>query len=91
MFNKRRAREADGDLEPIQRPWPLLQRRKIEKLKDERLQEFERACGESFEWLENYYQGCVFAALQNRNYDDGNNGLNLSTARYIRTQKQRET
>ncbi|KAF9281917.1 hypothetical protein BGZ68_006319 [Mortierella alpina] len=57
-------------------------RRKIEKLKDERLQEFERACGENFEWLENYYQGCVFAALQNRNYDDGHNGLNLSTASY---------
>ncbi|KAF9563749.1 hypothetical protein EC968_004776 [Mortierella alpina] len=82
MFNKRRAREADGDLDHTQRPWPVLQRRKIEKLKDERLREFERACGENFEWLENYYQGCVFAALQNRNYEDGHNGLNLSTASY---------
>ncbi|KAF9940975.1 hypothetical protein BGZ67_006213 [Mortierella alpina] len=80
MFNKRRAREADGDLDHSQRPWPVLQRRKIEKLKDERLREFERACGENFEWLENYYQGCVFAALQNRNYEDGHNGLNLSTS-----------
>ncbi|KAF9963105.1 hypothetical protein BGZ70_007631 [Mortierella alpina] len=82
MFNKRRAREADGDLDHTLRPWPVLQRRKIEKLKDERLREFERACGENFEWLENYYQGCVFAALQNRNYEDGHNGLNLSTASY---------
>ncbi|KAF9930345.1 hypothetical protein FBU30_000618 [Linnemannia zychae] len=47
-------------------PWPVLQRRRIEKLKNDRLYEFERACDENFEWLENYYQGCVYAALQNK-------------------------
>lgn len=57
-------------LPPQQMPWPALQRRRIEKLKDDRLHEFERACGESFEWLENYYQGCVYAALQNTDYHE---------------------
>ncbi|KAI8596137.1 hypothetical protein EDD21DRAFT_358412 [Dissophora ornata] len=48
------------------RLWPTLQRRKLEKLKDVRMREFERACDDSLEWLENYYQGCVYAALQNK-------------------------
>ncbi|KAF9579660.1 hypothetical protein BGW38_003991 [Lunasporangiospora selenospora] len=52
------------------RHWPVVQRRKLEKLKDERLQEFERTCLESFDWLENYYQGCVYAAQQNRDFHD---------------------
>ncbi|KAG0208414.1 hypothetical protein BGX28_000632 [Mortierella sp. GBA30] len=76
MFNKRERDDVEG-----QKQWPVLQRRKIEKLKDERMREFERACGENFEWLENYYQGCVFAAIQNKQYTD-HNGLNLSTASY---------
>ncbi|KAF9286214.1 hypothetical protein BGZ88_009191 [Linnemannia elongata] len=60
-------------------PWPILQRRRIEKLKDDRLAEFERACDESFEWLENYYQGCVYAALQNKDYhESGREAFNRS-------------
>ncbi|KAG9064733.1 hypothetical protein KI688_002992 [Linnemannia hyalina] len=63
MDTKRKLRElaqlphADHHPQPHLMPWPILQRRRIEKLKDDRLAEFERACDESFEWLENYYQG----------------------------------
>ncbi|KAI1300399.1 hypothetical protein EDD11_006205 [Mortierella claussenii] len=63
MDNKRRVK--DMDLSST-RPWPVLQRRRIERLKDQRLEEFERACGDNFDWLENYYQGCVYAARQNK-------------------------
>ena len=65
---------ADHHPQPHLMPWPILQRRRIEKLKDDRLAEFERACDESFEWLENYYQGCVYAALQNRDYHESGGG-----------------
>ncbi|KAF9114939.1 hypothetical protein BGX27_009369, partial [Mortierella sp. AM989] len=63
MDNKRRAKELE--LTPT-RPWPTIQRRKIEKLRDQRQEEFERACNDNFDWLENYYQGCVYAARQNK-------------------------
>ncbi|KAF8956044.1 hypothetical protein BGZ46_002476 [Entomortierella lignicola] len=63
MENKRRAKELD--LTP-NRPWPTIQRRKIEKLRNQRQEEFERACMDNFNWLENYYQGCVYAAKQNK-------------------------
>ncbi|KAF9939015.1 hypothetical protein BGZ65_011717 [Modicella reniformis] len=63
MDNKRRAKGLE--ISP-HRSWPVQQQRKVEKLKEERLIEFERACMDSFEWLENYYQGCVYAANQNR-------------------------
>ncbi|KAG0256291.1 hypothetical protein BG011_004632 [Mortierella polycephala] len=72
MDNKRRVRSLDLDLDwdNTSQLWPMVQRRKIERLKDERLDEFQRACEENFEWLENYYQGCVYAALQNKDYND---------------------
>ncbi|KAF9996565.1 hypothetical protein BGZ79_009693, partial [Entomortierella chlamydospora] len=63
MDNKRKAKELE--LTPA-RPWPTIQRRKIEKLRDQRQEEFERACSDNFDWLENYYQGCVYAARQNK-------------------------
>ncbi|KAF9179175.1 hypothetical protein BGZ51_007167 [Haplosporangium sp. Z 767] len=72
MDNKRRVMGLDLDLDwsNASQLWPVVQRRKIERLKDERLDEFQRACEENFEWLENYYQGCVYAALQNKDYND---------------------
>ncbi|KAF9088508.1 hypothetical protein BGX23_007294 [Mortierella sp. AD031] len=84
MDTKRRMRDLElpttTHQPPSPSPWPVLQRRRIEKLKDDRLHEFERACDESFEWLENYYQGCVYAALQNKHYNEtGTFGRSLST------------
>ncbi|KAG0357756.1 hypothetical protein BGZ54_000214 [Gamsiella multidivaricata] len=77
MDKKRRATPSDF---PSTRPWPVVQRRKIEKLKEARMSEFERLCNDSFEWLENYYQGCVYAANQNRPQTEAEQ-LNLSTYR----------
>lgn len=62
-------------------PWPVLQRRTITKFKEDRLEEFERACNHNLEWLENYYQGCVYAALQNKAFAE-QRSLNLSANRY---------
>ncbi|KAF9346766.1 hypothetical protein BGX26_001715 [Mortierella sp. AD094] len=76
MDNKRRAKELE--LTPT-RPWPTIQRRKIEKLRDQRQEEFERACSDNFDWLENYYQGCVYAARQNKRLIERRHLSNLST------------
>ncbi|KAF9433457.1 hypothetical protein BGZ76_009429 [Entomortierella beljakovae] len=63
MYNRRRARVLD--FTPV-RPWPVVQRQNIEKLRSQRQEELERACVDNFDWLENYYQGCVYAAKQNK-------------------------
>ncbi|KAF9169843.1 hypothetical protein BGX21_011499 [Mortierella sp. AD011] len=91
MDNKRRAKELD--LTPT-RPWPTIQRRKIEKLRDQRQEEFERACSDNFDWLENYYQGCVYAARQNKRLIERIQPSNRSTnsnASQSQTPNKRET
>jgi hypothetical protein len=63
MDNKRRTREINPP-SPDQ-PWPAKHRRRIEKLKEVKLVEFARGCYDNFEWLEDYYQGCVYTARRN--------------------------
>ncbi|ORZ27244.1 hypothetical protein BCR41DRAFT_346551 [Lobosporangium transversale] len=76
MDNKRRVK--DHEASPS-RLWPILQRRRIEKLREQRQEEFVRACSDNFDWLENYYQGCVYAARQNKNHFKRRHYHHLST------------
>ncbi|KAG0228989.1 hypothetical protein BGW41_003206 [Actinomortierella wolfii] len=43
-------------------PWPVKQRRRIDRIRDEKWSEFVKTINDQFEWLETYYQGCVVAA-----------------------------
>lgn len=66
MNNRRRVIDLGLEITPDQ-PWQAQQRNKILKFRNERLDEFEQTCLEAFDWLENFYQGCSYAARQNRN------------------------
>ncbi|KAF9976478.1 hypothetical protein BGZ73_008481 [Actinomortierella ambigua] len=50
-------------------PWPAKQRRRIDRIRDEKWGEFVKTINDQFEWLETYYQGCVAAASLQRKHE----------------------
>ncbi|KAF9158029.1 hypothetical protein DFQ26_008045 [Actinomortierella ambigua] len=54
--------------------WPVKQRRRIDRIRDEKWGEFVKTINDQFEWLETYYQGCVVAANLQHKHQLENNG-----------------